>query len=247
MDHGAARTDRLEPLRRIARRVPGAMTLGRALHRLADPALREVHRLQSAEAERLFQPFPDTLLERYPALFDALAEQLSPLPKPRILSFGCSSGAEVRALRRRVPHARIVGLDLNRRAIEAARNADPAGDYRIAAAPDSGEHFDAILAMAVFRHGELEARQPESCAAILPFARFAAGIAMLDGCLEPGGWLAIYHAHYRFCDTPTFAHYRADPLIMPGFAPQTLLYGPDDTRLDGSTESRVLFRKVAKA
>lgn len=238
-------SDSFPRVRRLVRMVPGGWALGNLLRQLASPSRREIARLQEAEAERLFQPFPVTFEERYPDLFDALALRLGGLAQPRILSFGCSSGEEVRALSRRLPNARIVGLDLNRRAIASARKADPKGDYRVGSAPEAGERFDAVLAMAVFRHGTLAAERPDSCASILPFSRFAAGIAALDACIEPGGWLGIYHAQFRFCDTATFAHYEADPLTMADFDPQPLLYGPDDGRLDGVSEARVLFQKAS--
>jgi len=245
MDAPASRPDGLEPLRAAARRLPGGMALGRWLRRLANPELREISRLQQAEAGRLFQPFPDTFEERYPQLFDALAERLAGLESPRLLSFGCSSGAEVRALRRRLPNARITGIDLNRRALARARAADrdPRSTYGIAATPDPDARFDAVLAMAVFRHGVLEAQRPESCAAVLPFARFAKGVAALDRVLVPGGWLAIYNAHFRFTDTATAAGYDPDLLRMTDHPPQDLLYGPDDRLLDGANEACVLFRK----
>ncbi|MBK9011496.1 class I SAM-dependent methyltransferase [Novosphingobium sp.] len=245
MDPAAEHRDRLEPLRMAARLVPGGMALGRWLRRTVDPDLREIARLRHAEAGQLFQPFPDTSEDRYPTLFDALAERLADLEAPRLLSFGCSSGAEVRALRRRLPLARITGIDLNRRALGKARAADrdPRSVYRQAAAPDPGERFDAVLAMAVFRHGELEARRPASCSTVLPFARFAEGIAALDEVLEPGGWLAIGNAHFRFADTPAAANYEADPLRIADAPPQALLYGPDDRQLAGVTEPAVLFRK----
>lgn len=232
-------------LRGVARRVPGALALGRLVRRTLDPHLREIHRLQQDEAEQVLQPFPDTFEERYPQLFDALAQRLAHVPRPRILSFGCSSGAEVRALRRRMPDARIVGLDLNRRMIAAARAADshPLSDYRQAGSPHPEERFDAVLAMAVLRHGKLEAERPNSCAAVLPFARFAETIARLDQHIVPGGSLALYHAHFRFRDTATAAGYSIDPLRMSDYPPQTLLYGPDDRLLVGMAEPAVLFRK----
>lgn len=234
-------------VRRVALRLPGAMALGRFVRRALNPDLREIHRLQHAEAARIFQPFPDTFEDRYPELFDALADRLAHLPEPRILSFGCSSGAEVRALRRRLPAARIVGVDLNQRMIALARAADrdPRSDYRVAAAPCPDERFDAILAMAVLRHGELEATRASSCAAILPFSRFAQAVALLDAQLEPGGWLALYYAHFRLRDAPVAAHYTADPLRMSDHPPQTVLYGPDNQRLTGVQEPAVLFRKSA--
>jgi len=234
--------DRFEPLRRIARLVPGGMALGRWLRRLADPELREIYRLQGQEPA-LLQPFPDTAEERYPDLFDALAERLAALPAPRILSFGCSSGAEVRALKQRMPGARIVGLDLNRRALARARAADPQGDYRLAGTPQPGERFDAVLAMAVLRHGALEADRPDSCAAIMPFARFAEAAAMLDAALEPGGWLALGNAHFRFEDAPRAADYTADPASFGALSAPDLLYGPDDRRIAAPGLVAVLWHK----
>lgn len=233
----------LEPLRQLARLVPGGMALGRWLRRLADPDLREIARLQRDEAGALLQPFPDTCEERYPELFDALAKRLGTLPAPRILSFGCSSGAEVRAMRRRLPNARIVGLDLNRRALACAMRAAPAGDYRCAAAPQPGERFDAILAMAVLRHGQLESERPERSTAVMPFTRFSETVAMLDAALEPGGWLAIGHAHFRFADCPAAARYAADPQDFSDLSEPALLYGPDDQRLAPPGTIAVLHQK----
>lgn len=231
-------------LRELAKRLPGARQLVLLARRIADPEYREIHRLQVDERAHLFQPYPTTRADRYPQLFDALAEHLAHLPSPRLLSFGCSSGEEVRALRRRMPGAQITGLDLNRRMIERARAADsdPLSTYRIAGAPLPGERFDAVLAMAVFRHGELELHRPDSCTRYLPFARFAEGLAMLDAVLEPGGWLGLYNQQYRLADTPLAARYQAQHLTMA--EPLTLLYGPDDRRLDGVSETAALFRKL---
>ena len=52
--------DRLEPVRRLARALPGGMALGRWLRRLFNPELRTIHQLIRTERGRLFQPFPDT-------------------------------------------------------------------------------------------------------------------------------------------------------------------------------------------
>lgn len=236
----------LEPLRRIARRVPGGMALGRAVRRLFDPELREIHRLEHKEAGLVFQPYPTTSEDRYPELFDALGEILGALEAPRILSFGCANGAEVRALRRRLPQAQITGIDLNRRAIEAARRQDrsPLSRYLLAGASPPEEEFDAVLALAVFRHGRLEAERPDSCAAILPFARFAEGLSMLDRALVQGGWLALGNAHFRLEDTDLAARYDPDPRPFGVKPPPDLYYGPDNRRIDGTIEGPVLFRKV---
>lgn len=237
--------DRLELLRRAARAVPGGMALGRWLRRAIDPELRTIHRLVRTEQGRLFQPFPDTYEERYPELFDALAARLADRPAPRILSFGCSSGAEVRALRRRLPQARITGIDLNPRALVKARRDDlhPLSSYRHAAGPDPADRYDAVLALAVFRHGALAAERPEDSSAILPFAQFEQGIAALDSCLVPGGWLAIHNSHFRFCDTAAAAHYSAAPVAGLELQPPEVLYGADSRRVSAPGALAVLFHK----
>jgi hypothetical protein len=231
-------------LQPLARAIPGGMALGRAVHRWVDPQRRAVHHLRQRGDIALFQPFPTTFDNRYGELFEALAERLSSLPAPRILSFGCSSGEEVRALRARIPSARITGMDINPHALEQARRAEPehASDYVLSDRPCGGERYDAILAMAVFRHGVLEGQRPDSCAGVLPFAAVSAGIARLDAVLAPGGWLAIGNAHFRFCDMPEAQSYTDDPFRLSGHPPQELLYGPDDLRIDGLFEP-VLFRK----
>lgn len=233
-------------LRRRLKQVPGARAVANWLRRTLIPHHREIHRLRRAEAGQLLQPFPTTGEDRYPELFDALAARLEGVAAPRILSFGCSSGEEVRALRQRMPGALIIGLDLNQRMIAKARAADPdhAADYRCAGAPLPDEQFDAVLALAVFRHGDLEFEQPDSCTRVLPFARFAAGLEMLDRHLVPGGWLALYNQQFRLSDAAIAAHYLADPLRLTRNAPLTLLYGPDDRRIEGDSVTQPLFRKV---
>ncbi len=235
--------DRLDGL---IRAIPGGSALAQAVLRLIDPERRALHALRERRDLHLFQPFPETFEDRYPELFDALVLRLARLEAPRILSFGCSRGMEVRALRQRLPLAEITGIDVNAWALDRARQADPdpRSRYILADAPDPSERYDAVLAMAVFRHGQIELERPEDCAAILPFADVAAGIARLDAVLRPGGWLAIYNAHFRFADMPVAGHYRAEPFRMTDHAPQTLLYGPDNRRIDGTEYDAVLFRKA---
>lgn len=230
-------------LRSIVRSFPGGMAAGRWLNRRIDPALREIAALEARYGERLLQPYGDTAEERYPQLFDALAERLAPFPAPRVLSFGCSSGAELRALRRRLPGARLTGVDLNTRLIAAARSADRDSRYLVADAPPPDERFDAVLAMAVLRHGQLEGTRPDNCSAILPFVRVAETLQRLDAALEPGGYLAIWHAHFRFADSSLAPRYTADPLRIADAGAQDLLYGPDNRRLDCAPYREILFRK----
>ena len=86
------------------------MSLGRWLHRRLDPELRAIERLRRQPPAGLLQPFPDTFDNRYPELFAALADRLRGIERPRVLSFGCSDGAELRSLRRYLPDADLIGI-----------------------------------------------------------------------------------------------------------------------------------------
>ncbi|MCB2080831.1 MAG: methyltransferase domain-containing protein [Novosphingobium sp.] len=237
--------DGLERFRKLARLIPGGMAFGRWLHRVLSPHQRSITSTKRAHREALFQPFPTTLDERYPELFDALQDRLNHIANPRLLSFGCASGEEIRALRRRFPTALLTGIDANRHAIHKARRADKSrlSDYRVDTAPADGDQFHAILAMAVFRHGDIDKTRPDNCEAILEFSKFQTWIAKLDACLEPGGYLAIWHANFRFSDTAAFSRYEADTLLAPQMS-QATLYGPDNRRIDDPAPLALIYRKL---
>lgn len=229
--------------------VPQLRSALTCLRELADPDRRAIARMKRTHARAILQPWPTTFEDRYPEIFTALDAHLWTIANPRILSFGCSDGSEVRSLRRWFPNARIVGIDPNPAMIRIARahlalHPDPAISYiegaRAALVGDM--QFDAILAMAVFRHGDLETNTPDSCADVLPFSRFAETVAELDKHLAPGGWMTIWNSHFRFCDTPTAMRYEARSLRFTRAEPMTLTYGQDNRRLEGSY-SDAMFRK----
>jgi hypothetical protein len=96
------------------------------------------------------QTTPHTAEERYPELFD-LAASLQPDAK-RLLSFGCSTGEELIASRRRFPLAEIVGAEINPRSrvIAGRRLARDALTSVVAPQVISGK-FDLIFALAVLQ------------------------------------------------------------------------------------------------
>lgn len=229
-------------LRPALKRIPGLRALVRWWH---DPDLWALDRsLARGTPLRVLQPHTTTSEDRYPALFDRLAAELAGKKAPRVLSFGCSGGEEVRALRRRLPEAWLVGVDVNPRALARARHKDrhQRSSYLVGDRPPPGRPFDAVLALAVFRHGALGDAKPESCAGILPFARVAEAFAALDARLRPGGVLAWGNAHFRLADMPGGDRYALIEATA-DLDPFEVAYGPDDRRLPAAEERGGLYRK----
>lgn len=238
-------------LRSGLRAVPPIRSAVQSLRMLANPQRRAMRTMLRRHAGQVLQPYPTTLPDRYPEVFTAISAHLWQVEHPVILSYGCSDGSEVRSLRRWFPKATIVGLDPNGLMIRQAKAAldahpDPHISYVEAHSPDAlGDlRFDAILAMAVFRHGELERSQPETCADTLPFTRFKEAVERLNQRLNPGGWLSIWNAHFRFSDTAIAEEYDARSLTFTRDDPMVLLYGADDRRIMDTAYADVLFRKV---
>lgn len=144
-----------------------------------------------------------------------------------------------------MPHAEIVGIDPNPRAVAKARMQDssPLSHYRVATTPEPGEMFAAILAMAVFRHGEIERQKPANCEEILPFSDFASSLLRLDAALAVGGFLALGNAHFRLSDTCLSDRFGVELRLSKDPPPASLLYGNDSCRLTGVIEDAVLFSK----
>ena len=200
-----------------------------------------------------FQPDTFTMPGRMPACFAHCRAALGDGDGAgrAILSFGCSTGEEIHTIAQFLPAARITGIDINPRAIAQARAAMPpdlAGRVRLSVAADAAAEedaaFDAIFAMAVFRHSGLKSA-PARCDRLLDFADFERVATGLARTLKPGGMLYIVHAHFRFGDT---AIARGFDVVLtrepgPGAEPNPL-YGADNRLLSfGVAATDIGWRK----
>lgn len=217
---------------------------------LRDPAARRAVWLWRRHPANLFQPFNDTGTDRYPEVFSCLRSALARVERPLVVSFGCSTGQEVFTLRQYLPSARLIGLDINPANIRDARRAlagAPDGDVRFEVAGDTASipsgAADAVVAMAVFRHGDLAEHPSPSCSHRLRFAAFERTLADIDRCLRPGGLLAIEFSSFRFADARTAEGYDCVLAVQRPPHPRVPLYGPDEQLLEDQRYGELVFAK----
>jgi SAM-dependent methyltransferase len=195
--------------------------------------------------KQAFQPYNCTSENRYPRIFSALQTRLGSPFDGRILSFGCSTGEEVFTLRRYFPHAFIKGIDINSGNIAVcARRLKLMNDDRIAfevsdvPAREPTASYDAILCMAVLRHGALGAPGVTSCERFIRFEDFARTVEDFARCLRPGGLLVIRHSNFRFCDAPAYSKFETILALPHSNEAATPIFGPDNRLMEGEVYPR---------
>jgi SAM-dependent methyltransferase len=194
------------------------------------------------------------LPDRYPHLFELAAREIGDGLETRILSFGCSTGEEVFALRRFFPSAQICGIDINRHNIaickrKLARHPDPAISFRTSgsAAEEEAGAYDAIFCMAVFRHGALADKVRERCDKFIRFEAFDNATADLANALKVGGLLFIEYSNFRFRDTESYAEFDVvGPVRLEPPGDRCPIYDRDNRLMLGLAYREVAFRKVGR-
>ena len=189
---------------------------------------------------RLHQTTPYTCNERYPALFD-LAARLAP-KATRILSFGCSTGEELVALRRRFPDAELIGAEINPRSRRLAARLVSSDKAAVVIHPIAvGGPFDLVFALAVLQREphKIAEMEVDTLKPYYPFERFDSAIRDFAEWIRPGGFLCVFHAQYRVEDSSVARQFEPVPLSPELDQP---LFGPNGRRLDGAT-AQSIFQK----
>jgi len=190
--------------------------------------------------DEVHQTTPYTAEDRYPELFDFVAH-IAPGAR-RILSFGCSTGEELSALRVRFPAAEIVGAEINPRSrrVAAGRMASDAETMIIQPQSLAGR-FDVIFALAVFQREphKVEEIETQDLSSRYRFDRFDAAVKKLVHRLKPGGILCVIHSQYRIEDSSAIED--LEPLRQSPESPGPF-FGCDGRRLVNAT-AQTVFRK----
>jgi SAM-dependent methyltransferase len=197
-----------------------------------------------------FQPFTHTVPDRYPWLFSFARETLGDGSGRRLLSFGCSTGDEVFALRRYFPAASIKGIDIHPGAIaECRRRARDQLDLEFATASSPASEpsgwYDAIFCLAVLCNGRLTTSGAQQSDPILTFAMFERMIEEFRRCLKPGGLLCLLTTNFRFSDTQAAAEFDVALTVDEGKLAPDVLFDRDGRLMKGMRYTEVAFVKHA--
>jgi len=203
----------------------------------------------SAACTPWLQRNTQTADEHYTYLFDEAARLFgSEVCNKVALSFGCSTGEEVRCLKKR-GFAAVHGVEINPTALEQARSADPEGIYVEDLADLPLQRYDLIFTVAVLC--SFPSRNP---VADFPFSLFTDTIATLDSRLNPGGYLIIGSVQYDFRDVPEIAS-RYVPILLdspflrytsgrvPKWSPEGYIRPVEATTTEGAVP--VVFQKLS--
>lgn len=152
-----------------------------------------------------------TKIDRYPDLFQMAKQYFDNIEHPKILSFGCSTGEEVFTLSNYIPHATIVGVDINAWCLKEAnrRFASENRKFFHSLSPEftSLRDFDAIFCLAVFQHPENRHNKNRTESAY-SFEHFENQLKQLDDKLKSKGLLFIDHCDFNFLETKLMPNYQ---------------------------------------
>ncbi|MCX6205014.1 MAG: class I SAM-dependent methyltransferase [Bacteroidetes bacterium] len=148
---------------------------------------------------------------RYPLLFKECTQYLQKIEKPQIISFGCSTGEEVRTLGEYIPAAIIYGIDINKWCIKQCKKHNSSTSHyfyhRTSKEFETVQNVDAIFCMAVFQRTDDRLPNKKHNTKLFTFKAFEEEILLLDRKLNKNGLLIIDFSDFNFMDTVVAKNY----------------------------------------
>lgn len=150
-----------------------------------------------------------TEYNRYPNIFQICAEYFKK-KSIKILSFGCSDGAEVFSLKDLYfPTSEIHGVDISKDIIEVckSKNNDPSIKFsHTNEIYKSQKAYNLIFCMSVFCRWP-QTSEINDCSSKYPFKMFQDQLIDVDKHLLPKGLLVIYNANFCFSELDIYPQF----------------------------------------
>jgi tRNA G46 methylase TrmB len=203
--------------------------------------------LNSIRFKKYYHQFSNfTQIDRYPDLFQMAKQNFSDIEQPKILSFGCSTGQEVATLSTYIPHASIVGIDINTWCLKEANRKYASENRRFFHSLSSEflslHDFDAIFCLAVFQHPE-NRHNKNRRESPYSFEHFENQLKELDKKLKSKGLLFIDHSDFNFFETNLMPNYQIAPFDRNQKRRQRPIFNKKNQKL---SEYQNLFRVYQK-
>jgi hypothetical protein len=188
-----------------------------------------------------------TKSNRYPVVFKECSQYLQNIDSPRIISFGCSTGEEVRTLGQYIPNATIYGVDINQWCIKQCIKQNSSSSHyfyhRLSREFECLQNIDAIFCMAVFQKTDDRLPNKKDNTKLFTFSAFEEDILFLDQKLNTNGLLIIDHSDFSFMDTAVAKNYV--PLNFEGnqLLRKFPLYGTSNLKI---SDEKYIYRVFVK-
>jgi ubiquinone/menaquinone biosynthesis C-methylase UbiE len=220
------------------------------LRLITDGSFRSSTYLRCFQPQSLLQPNSYTEYDRYPEIFSAVQNLLAHTRAPKLLSFGCSTGAEALSLRHYFPEAYITGCDINKWALRECVRKISDNKISFVASTESAlaaqGPFDAVFCMAVLQRRAACQPHVQDCSSLFPFATFDKQISALNKVIKPGGLLIAHLTNFRVTDAHAARRYQ--PVEMDttflSDTPLTAQFDAQCRRIPDRSYKHIIFRKI---
>lgn len=187
-----------------------------------------------------------TLLNRYPALFKIAQNHFKNINKPKLLSFGCSTGEEIASLKSYLPNSVCVGVDINAWCVVHAHRKYGQTDvqflHSLSAEFEAMTDFDAIFCLAVFQNPK-NRHERERKTSEYPFSQFETQLRILDKKLKSGGLLFIDQCDFNFFETCLMPSYTIYPMANNRVLRNRPLFNKNNQKVAEKHNSFRIFQK----
>jgi 2-polyprenyl-3-methyl-5-hydroxy-6-metoxy-1,4-benzoquinol methylase len=175
--------------------------------------------LTKRKLRHYLQEHTTTSENRYPDLFKISQnyfsinqENTDYLKKLCLLSYGCSTGEEVKTLNDYFPGAQITGVDVNKWCVQKAQQKYKNNNFTFLQNVNGIENifcelqFDAIFALSVLQH-TINRSSNNDFARKVFFQDFERKVTKFNKILKPGGLLVIENTDFNFLNTKISSSY----------------------------------------
>lgn len=184
---------------------------------------------------------------RYPQLFEIATKELKEIQKPKILSFGCSTGEEVFSIKEYIPNADIIGVDINHRSLAVARKKDVSHQHEFFHFNndewEKENHYDCIMALAVFQRSEHREEGRTQSLSSFQFQQFSNHMSRLDSLLKKNGILILDNTDYSFKDLELSKNYVVSEFDSLTEKPRPV-YSKESIKTSSSSQINRVFKKI---